>query len=167
MPVTYTTSDPFVSPNGITYSHIEHAGVAAFTIPEDAEQRPGRDDNICWNWTEPFPGGRINMQAYGPDAKPGASIVRAVELREKKLADDKGGYRFMFLKLTETDAVADCQVAVLPGICLTKLEEDDVVKVVRFPQTKHDGGIVIAPLAYELPKPRPTSHRVTRNTAAA
>lgn len=169
MAKTYTTSDPMSFPGGHTYSHICHAGVAEFTIGEDATMRPGRDGATCWNWTEKFEGGTINMQAYGEDAAPGKTVVRAVEIREKKLAKNKGGYEFLFLKLTPTEEPADTQVMIADGAYLRKVEDfgNKAITTIWCPQIKHDGGVVFASLQTPLPAQRPTSHMVQRNKAAS
>jgi len=170
MTKTYTTSDSITFPGGHTYSHICHAGVAEFTIGIDAQQRPGRDGTTCWNWTEKTPEGTtVNMQAYGDDAAPGKTVVRAIEIREKKLAKNKGGYEFLFVKLTETDEPVDSQLVVAGGAYLRKVEDlgNQAITTIWCPQVKHDGGIVFASLHTPLPAQRPTSHQVQRNKTAS
>ena len=169
MAKVYTTSDPITfDGSDLTYSHVCDAGVAKFTIPEHATMRPGRDGD-CWNWTEKVAGGSINVQAYGPDAKPGATATFEVEVREKMMSPKKGGYKFLFLKLKPTDAEIDSQVVVANGGYLRTVEDldNEAISTVWCPQQKHEGGVVFAPISVTLPAQRPTSHQVQRKKASA
>jgi len=160
----YTTSDTITFDNGLKYSHVNDAGVAEFTVGEDATMRPGRDGD-CWSWTENVDGGSVNVQAYGPDAKPGVTGTYEVEVREKQLPAERGGYKFLFLKLKPTQAVVDSIVIVANGAYLRKVEDIDnpAITTIWCPQQKHDGGIVFA----SINVPLPTSHQVLRNKASA
>jgi|AntRauTorcE11897_2_1112592.scaffolds.fasta_scaffold33150_2 hypothetical protein len=165
---SYTTSDTITFDSGLKYSHVCHAGVAEFTVGADATVRPGRDGD-CWSWTEKFAGGTMNVQAYGPDAKPGATGNYNVEVREKQLPADKGGYKFLFLKLTPAEAAVDSNVVVVTGAYLRKVEDlaNAAITTIWCPQQKHDGGIAIASINVPLPAERPKSHMVSRNKTSA
>lgn len=167
MAKTYTTSNPIEFDSGLVYSHICNAGVAEFTIPANATLRPGRDGDY-WNWTVNVAGGSINLQAYSPDASPGATATFAVEIREKQLPPNKGGYKFLFMKLKPTETAADTTVLVVGGGYLRQVEDmrNTAITTVWCPQQKHDGGIVFAPLAVPLPRQRPTSHVVRKKAAS-
>lgn len=164
--MAYATFDTIVFDSGLSYSHIMNLGVAEFTIPDNAVRGKGRDGGY-WGWNEKVNGGKVNLQAY--IGEPGDTVILHAELREKKLAPEKGSYKFLFLKLTATDAEVDTQVVVGNGAYLRRVEDeadaDAEVTTVWCPQQKHDGGVAAAPLGVQLPAKRPTSHKVSRKAS--
>lgn len=160
----YSTTNPTVRPNGAIHSHIMHMDRVEVTIPENAEIRPGADGDY-WNWTVPLKnGGRINMQAYVPDVQPGTTIVLTAELREKMLAKEKGGHKFLYVKFKPTNGEATTQMVVADGAYLLKVEDlsNKDIEVVWCPQQRHYGGVVFAPILVGLPEMRGKSHHVSR-----
>lgn len=162
----YSVTNQVTRENGNVHGHIMHMGPVEFSIPEDAERRPGKDGEY-WNWTATLKGGaRINLQAYG-ECRPGDTATFHVELREKKLAHERGGYRFLYAKLTQTNEAATQQFVVADGGYLQKVEElrNRHITVLWCPQQKHFGGMVFAPLAVPLPQQRGKSQKLQRRKA--
>jgi hypothetical protein len=152
MAKAYTTSNPVVRDNGATHSHVCDVERVEMTIPEDAEQRPGADGDY-WNWIfELANGGRINLQAYGPQAQPGATATFDVEVREKKLPKNKGGFAFVYVKCKPANLPANAQLVVTDGATLRQVDDiaNPAVTTIWCPQQKHDGGIIFAPLDIDL-----------------